>query len=651
LSVLVALTLVFTFGQQMRASAAITQAASFTADSGANKVSSLTINTTHAAGQFLLAQIVAEDLDLTADVICPPAGWTQIGGTVKNGSNAAQAVFYLAAAAAGGAYTFGFDQTTCSGAPTADGFAAGGIIVYDGVDAANPIVGSASNNGGGSGNSSETITAPTVPAVPAGSKVVRFCGNNKADFGITFSLGTAPVAPTEIYDIGNDAADKPRAAAADADQPLAGEAGTVICGNGGNSASWVAHTVVLRAAPAGPAQCSDNVDNNDPEDTLVDEDDPGCHTDGDPNNPGSYDPNDNDETNGPEGPPGDPTCSDNIDNDGDGLIDQLDPDCQEPEGPPGDPTCSDGVDNDGDGLIDGDDPDCVQPPECSDNVDNNDPEDTLVDEDDPGCHTDGDPNNPGSYDPTDNNETDNAVPECSDNVDNNDAEDTLADEDDPGCHTDGDPNNPGSYDPNDTSEINSPEGPPGDPSCSDGIDNDGDGLIDQLDPGCQSPEGPPNHPSCSDGIDNDGDGLVDLADPDCQPGAGPGFGGGGGGGGVVPPGPTPEEVANPCNNPTIRGTPLNDKIKGTKGADVIDGLGGNDLIKGKKGNDIICGGDGNDRIRGGKGADILFGQGTDDRIRGGKGKESIDGGPGTDRCRPGKGKGSTVTNCERIRNR
>ena len=61
--------------------------------------------------------------------------------------------------------------------------------------------------------------------------------------------------------------------------------------------------------------------------------------------------------------------------------------------------------------------------------------------------------------------------------------------------------------------------------CSDGIDNDGDGLVDYpKDPGCGSPSDtdeynappPPPKPACSDGIDNDGDGLVDYAkDPGC----------------------------------------------------------------------------------------------------------------------------------------
>jgi cysteine-rich repeat protein len=60
------------------------------------------------------------------------------------------------------------------------------------------------------------------------------------------------------------------------------------------------------------------------------------------------------------------------------------------------------------------------------------------------------------------------------------------------------------------------EGPFGDPTCSDGVDNDGDSLIDAQDPDCRPPvEGPPGDPSCSDAIDNDGDGLIDAQDPGC----------------------------------------------------------------------------------------------------------------------------------------
>jgi hypothetical protein len=142
-------------------------------------------------------------------------------------------------------------------------------------------------------------------------------------------------------------------------------------------------------------QCSDGVDNADPEDTLVDAADPGCHTDGNAGNSGSYDPNDNDET------------------------------------------------------------DPAPKPQCSDGVDNADPEDTLVDAADPGCHTDGNAGNSGSYDPNDNDETDATAPkpQCSDGVDNADPEDTLVDAADPGCHTDGNAGNSGSYDPNDNDET------------------------------------------------------------------------------------------------------------------------------------------------------------------------------------------------------
>lgn len=55
------------------------------------------------------------------------------------------------------------------------------------------------------------------------------------------------------------------------------------------------------------------------------------------------------------------------------------------------------------------------------------------------------------------------------------------------------------------------------PACRDGIDNDGDTLIDHPDdPGCTDPDSEFEDPACDDGIDNDGDTLVDLADPECN---------------------------------------------------------------------------------------------------------------------------------------
>jgi len=60
-------------------------------------------------------------------------------------------------------------------------------------------------------------------------------------------------------------------------------------------------------------------------------------------------------------------------------------------------------------------------------------------------------------------------------------------------------------------------------ACSDGVDNDGNGLIDMADPGCDNPDDgseiphdpdcpAPATPECSDGIDNDNDGLIDYSD-------------------------------------------------------------------------------------------------------------------------------------------
>ncbi|MEM9488923.1 MAG: PPC domain-containing protein, partial [Myxococcota bacterium] len=59
-----------------------------------------------------------------------------------------------------------------------------------------------------------------------------------------------------------------------------------------------------------------------------------------------------------------------------------------------------------------------------------------------------------------------------------------------------------------------------DNDCTDGIDNDGDGLTDGADPGCElngTVEAPdPLVRACNDGEDNDGDGLTDFPDdPGC----------------------------------------------------------------------------------------------------------------------------------------
>lgn len=70
------------------------------------------------------------------------------------------------------------------------------------------------------------------------------------------------------------------------------------------------------------------------------------------------------------------------------------------------------------------------------------------------------------------------LPLCSNGGDDDD--DGLIDAADPGCHTDFLPGNPGSYNPLGTSELNEST----QTSCSDGLDNDEDALIDLADPNC-----------------------------------------------------------------------------------------------------------------------------------------------------------------------
>jgi large repetitive protein len=99
--------------------------------------------------------------------------------------------------------------------------------------------------------------------------------------------------------------------------------------------------------------------------------------------------------------------------------------------------------------------------------------------------------------------------QCSDGVDN-DGDGLIDFPDDPGC-----------ADANDDSEDTA-----GPPQCSDGIDNDGDGKIDfPDDPGCTSPNQDsetddcpdgPGCPECSNGLDDDGNHLIDYPDdPGC----------------------------------------------------------------------------------------------------------------------------------------
>lgn len=77
--------------------------------------------------------------------------------------------------------------------------------------------------------------------------------------------------------------------------------------------------------------------------------------------------------------------------------------------------------------------------------------------------------------PTDKNFGNTKVSRCSDGVDNDN--NGFTDTKDSTCHTDGNPNNPNSYDPNKDGET-------GGNTCADSKDNNGNGLIDGADPVC-----------------------------------------------------------------------------------------------------------------------------------------------------------------------
>jgi Ca2+-binding RTX toxin-like protein len=79
------------------------------------------------------------------------------------------------------------------------------------------------------------------------------------------------------------------------------------------------------------------------------------------------------------------------------------------------------------------------------------------------------------------------------------------------------------------------------------------------------------------------------------------------------------------------------RIKGTAGADVLDGTVFSDLIRGFGENDSLFGRQGNDRLNGDVGDDVLYGNLGDDTLIGGKGWDELNGGAGADILFGGEG--------------
>ena len=243
-----------------------------------------------------------------------------------------------------------------------------------------------------------------------------------------------------------------------------------------------------------------------------------------------------------------------VDNDGDGRGDACDPD----------------IDNDGfpnfiehklgSNLFDpGSTPEHILMPEtCNDALDNDG--DGATDEADTGCQPfadfdgDGFPNMAEELlgsDPNDAASTPEVTPiagVCGDGLDND--LDGLVDAADPGCDLFPDSDGDGFLDRAEVAAGSDPENPASTPevaplpgACSDGVDNDLDGLVDGADSGCgltagdgdgdgfadpieqhlgsdpASADSTPEHivlpHTCDDGLDNDGDGAVDFQDSGC----------------------------------------------------------------------------------------------------------------------------------------
>jgi LPXTG-motif cell wall-anchored protein len=128
-------------------------------------------------------------------------------------------------------------------------------------------------------------------------------------------------------------------------------------------------------------------------------------------------------------------------------------------------------------------------PQCSDNIDNDG--DGKIDAKDPGCHGDGKVDNQNSYNPNDNDETDAKTGGSSGNGT-------------------GAGNGNGNGNGNNGSGAGNGNGNGG-PQCSDGVDNDGDGVIDTNDPGCHSDGNANNADSFNPNDNSEGEGAGNLS--------------------------------------------------------------------------------------------------------------------------------------------
>ena len=206
-------------------------------------------------------------------------------------------------------------------------------------------------------------------------------------------------------------------------------------------------------------------------------------------------------------PGGETECADGLDDDGDGLVDCADPDCDAApvcQGPV--EICTNGLDDDGDGLADCADPDCASEPACGGAwicaqiltcSQGCGPDLACID----GCKAAGCASAQAAFDGLQQCLIDHCLAEC------------IGDPGGPTCQ--------GCMATSCSAMVDACladgcQGPV-ELACDNGLDDDGDGLVDCADADCVF------HPSCQgqvetaceNGLDDDGDGPVDCADSDC----------------------------------------------------------------------------------------------------------------------------------------
>ncbi|HWC14581.1 MAG TPA: Ig-like domain-containing protein, partial [Actinomycetota bacterium] len=160
--------------------------------------------------------------------------------------------------------------------------------------------------------------------------------------------------------------------------------------------------------------------------------------------------------------------------------------------------------------------------------------------------------------------------------------------------------------------------------CSDGVDNDNDGLTDF-----------PDDPDCSSEADNTESAETGFPEQEFGGATGQPVSSGACAGfttGSVQQNPNGDGliIVGTSEADALQGSESGDTICGLGGADTINGAGGGDTIYGNGGKDAINGGDGNDRLLGNIGKDVIIAGAGADRIEGGKHNDNIGGGDDND---------------------